>query len=97
MTVGMADTREEAIAKFVNSIDGFYIDFQKDTLHGYGTKARPREALTANVSAGTMSVLNHLAKRYECSLEEAIDYLAGYMLMAGLPEEPDGKRKTPLD
>jgi hypothetical protein len=97
MTVGMGTTRDEAISSFESAIDRFYADFEKDNLHGYGSHARPREPLTANVRAGTMNVLQHLSKRYQCSIDEAVDYLAGYMLMAGLPEEPDGVRKTPLD
>jgi hypothetical protein len=42
-------------------------------------------------------VLRQLQNRYQCSVDEAVDYLAGYLLMAGLPEHPDGERKTPLD
>jgi hypothetical protein len=96
MTVGMGTTRDEAISSFDTAIRSLYADYEQDKLHGYGSHARPRQPLTANVRAGTTSVLQHLQNRYQCSVDEAVDYLAGYMLMAGLPQEPDGERTTPL-
>jgi hypothetical protein len=96
MTVGMGATRDEAISSFNTSIENFYADYARDRLHGYGSHAGPRQPLTANVRAGTTSVLRQLQNRYQCSVDEAVDYLAGYLLMAGLPEQPDGERKTPL-
>jgi hypothetical protein len=97
MTVGMGATRDEAILSFNTAIDSVYADYERDRLHGYGSHGRPRQPLIANVRAGTITLLRQLQDRYQCSVDEAVDYLAGYLLMAGLPEEPDGERKTPLD
>jgi hypothetical protein len=97
MTVGMGATRDEAISSFNTSIENFYADYERDRLHGYGSHASPRHPLTANVRAGTFNLLRQLQNRYQCSVDEAVDYLAGYLLMAGLPQQPDGERKTPLD
>jgi hypothetical protein len=97
MTIGMGDTPEEALAKFSASVDVLDEDFKQDKLVGYGSHASPKQALNVEVRRGTVTVLNLIAERFGCTMDEAVDYLAGYMLMAGLPESPDGAIRRPLD
>src|ERR1700682_1656949 len=55
MTVGMGTTRDEAISSFDTAIGSLYADYEQDKLHGNGSHARPRQPLTANVRAGTIT------------------------------------------
>jgi hypothetical protein len=91
--MGMGDSREESLDSLEASLEAFTEDFKT---HPY-TEGAGHFELHANARQRTITVLEQLSKKFQCSMDDALDYVIGYLLMAGLPEKPNGQLRKPLD
>jgi len=84
--VGLGATPQEAIISFQNSLAIAKDNFEAGCLAGAQPSERTGIDVYATINSVTDVTINRLTMKFDCSVDEAIDYMALYFKHAALIE-----------